>query len=62
MREIRAAVEFIALATGKLGYAWDRVLLYGKGGGEKPIFLTEKGRSVAAAILKSLRSPNAPLG
>ena len=28
----------------------------------KPIFLTKKGRSVAAAILKSLRSPYAPLG
>jgi DNA-binding MarR family transcriptional regulator len=27
----------------------------------KPIFLTRKGRSVAAAILKSLRNPYAPL-
>jgi DNA-binding MarR family transcriptional regulator len=27
-----------------------------------PIFLTKKGRSVAAAILKSLRNPYAPLG
>jgi hypothetical protein len=27
----------------------------------KPIFLTKKGRSVAAAILKSLRNPHAPL-
>jgi DNA-binding MarR family transcriptional regulator len=27
----------------------------------KPIFLTKKGRSVAAAILKSLRNPYAPL-
>src|SRR5262249_20343720 len=28
----------------------------------KPIFLTKKGRSVAAAILKNLRNPCAPLG
>jgi DNA-binding MarR family transcriptional regulator len=35
-----------------------------RGGNEhnrKPIFLTKKGRSVAAAILKSLRNPCAPL-
>jgi hypothetical protein len=32
-----AAVTFnnrrVTMATGKLGYAWDRLLLYGKGGG-----------------------------
>jgi outer membrane immunogenic protein len=25
--------RWVTMATGKLGYAWDRVLLYGKGGG-----------------------------
>jgi outer membrane immunogenic protein len=25
--------RWLTTATGKLGYAWDRVLLYGKGGG-----------------------------
>jgi outer membrane immunogenic protein len=25
--------RWVTMATGKLGYAWDRLLLYGKGGG-----------------------------
>jgi len=34
----------------------------GKGYNRKPIFLTKKGRSVAAAILRSLRASAVPLG
>jgi outer membrane immunogenic protein len=37
--------QWLTLVTGRLGYAWDRVLLYGKGGGawvgsSNPTFLS----------------------
>jgi outer membrane immunogenic protein len=41
-----ADARWLTTATGKLGYAWDRVLLYGKGGGA---WLTTTSPSISVA-------------
>jgi len=52
--------RWLTTATGKLGYAWDRVLLYGKGGGawvgnSNPSFTVN---NVGAAPFSSSNSNN----
>ena len=43
--------RWITTATGKLGYAWDRVLLYGKGGGAWVGTSTSSGTTAAGGAV-----------
>ena len=53
-------IDVIGLFTGQVGYAWDNVLLYVKGGGPSPTTNTAASFPVDASLLRPTR-PN-PLG
>ena len=53
--------RWITTATGKLGYAWDRVLFYGKGGGAW-VGSNSPGITTAAGVPLGLSNTNSNLG
>jgi outer membrane immunogenic protein len=53
--------RWITTATGKLGYAWDRVLFYGKGGGAW-VGSSSPGITTAGGVPLTLSNTNSNLG